>query len=331
MTKWPWRRDAEPWEREFPAECSEDDVYHCFRLLLGRPPSAAEWPGHRARVGDQLQRVVADYLSSREFKNRALLAPADDEYVRLELPQFQLYVQAHDAAVGQPLRATQQYEPHVCTAIRSVLRPGMIFLDVGANIGFFTMFAASLVGSTGRVFAVEPFQSNLKLLYLNAQLNGFAHVTILPFAASDESCLLAFDNVASNGQVSPLRPDLAFLLDTTLVYGARLDDALREVASVDVIKIDVEGAEYRALRGARALLERSRPTIVSEFSPPALSAVSGVNGETYLQLLLLDEGYVLDVLAHDGPPIACGRDIGRVMRAFEQAGVDHIDIVARPA
>ena len=330
MTKWPWRRDAEPWEREFPAECSEDDVYHCFRLLLGRPPSAAEWPGHRARAGDQLQRVVADYLSSREFKNRGLLAPADDEYVRVELPEFHLYVPAHDAAVGQPLLATRQYEPHVCAALRRALRPGMTFIDIGANIGFFTMFAAAIVGAAGRVFALEPFQSNLKLLYLNAQLNGFAQVTILPFAASDEPRLLAFDNVASNGQVSPLRPDLAFVLGTTLVYGARLDDALREVGTVDVIKIDVEGAEYRALRGATALLARSRPTIVSEFSPPALAGVSGVDGETYLRLLLLDEAYVLDALPGEGAPLECGRDVGRVLRAFERSGVDHIDIVARP-
>src|SRR5262245_45011151 len=173
MMKWPWRHGAEPWQREFPAECTADDVYHCFRLLLGRPPSAAEWPGHSARVGDQLQRVVTDYLSSREFKNRGMLALAYDEFIRVELPEFQLVVQAHDAAVGRPLHATRQYEPHVCAALRRVLRPGMTFLDIGANVGFFTMLAASAVGATGRVFAVEPFQSNLKLLYLNAQLNGF--------------------------------------------------------------------------------------------------------------------------------------------------------------
>jgi hypothetical protein len=56
-----------PWKRDFPDICTEEDVYHCFRLLLGRPPTAAEWPGHRAQVGSDLQRTVTDYLSSREF------------------------------------------------------------------------------------------------------------------------------------------------------------------------------------------------------------------------------------------------------------------------
>jgi FkbM family methyltransferase len=207
----------------------------------------------------------------------------------------------------------------------------MTFLDIGANIGFFAMLAAKAVGPTGRVFAVEPFQNNVKLLYLRARANGFEHVDILPFAASDRGGLLAFDNMDSNGWTTEPRAELRFVLTTTLVYGARLDDVLRDVARVDAIKIDVEGAEYRALRGSRQLLERSRPAIFSEFSPPALELVSGVDATTYLQMLLIDHHYGLETLNFDGTATACGRDCARVIRAFEQSGVDHIDIVARPA
>jgi FkbM family methyltransferase len=329
-----WRPDGErtlnAWERPFPNTCTEDDLYHCFRLLLGRPPSAAEWAGHRVFVGCEIGRVVSDYLSSREFKNRGLLAPPTDEYSAVDLSDFQLYVPINDATVGQHIFQSKTYEPHVTAAIRRALGPGMIFVDIGANIGFFTILGAHLVGANGRVYAFEPYQLNVKLLYASAKLNGFEHIAVFPFAASDGEGLLAFDNVGSNGQVTTPHADLPSVLDTTLVYGARLDTVLRDVARVDVIKVDVEGAEYRALHGGRELLARSRPTIFSEFSPPAITALSNVDAQTYLGLLLIDEHYVIDALNVDGSVTECGRDVARVVRSFEQSGVDHIDILARP-
>jgi FkbM family methyltransferase len=331
MSIWPSRRSPAPWTLPFPETCTEEDIYYCFRLLLGRPPTAGEWSGHCSRVGRALPEVLAGYLSSREFKNRDLFGVLEADHVLINLPDFDLYVSAADGAVGGPILRQRAYEPHVTAAVRAALQPGMTFLDIGANIGFFTLLAARAVGPTGRVVAVEPFQSNLKLLYLSARANRFEHVDILPFAASDRSGLLAFENVDSNGRIFEPRAELRFLLTTTLVYGARLDDVLRDVARLDAIKIDVEGAEYRALRGTRQLLERCRPTIFSEFSPPALEVVSGVDATTYLQLLLIDQHYGLETLNFDGTVTACGRDCARVIRAFEQSGVDHIDIVARPS
>jgi FkbM family methyltransferase len=331
--RWTKRRAAvttDPLQRPFPRACTPDDVYHCFRLLLGRPPSATEWPGHQAFVGREIEQVVRTYLSSREFKNRNLLAAPTDDYVLLDLADFQLYVPAQDVVVGAPLLHHKTYEPHVSAAIRATLRPGMTFVDIGANIGFFTMLGAHLVGPTGRVFAFEPYQLNVKLLFLSAQLNGYAHVRVFPFAASNAEGLLAFDNVGSNGHVTAPLPDLSSVLVTTLVYAAKLDAVLHDVAHVDAIKIDVEGGEYRALQSGRELLARSRPVIFSEFSPPALAALSAVDGETYLRLLLIDQHYVIDTLAVDGSVTECGRDVGGVMRAFEESGIDHIDIVARP-
>jgi FkbM family methyltransferase len=334
MTKWLGRRDADvplnPWERPFPSTCTEEDVYHCFRLLLGRPPLAVEWPGHQLAVGGALDRVVSDYLSSAEFKSRGLLAAPTDDYALLDLNGFRLHVPVHDTAVGKHIMHAKTYEPHVSAVLRDALRPGMSFVDIGANIGFFTMLAAHLVGPSGRVYAFEPYQLNVKLLYLSARVNAFEHISVFPFAASDAEGLLAFDNVGSNGHVTTPRADLSSVLTTTLVYAARLDAVLRDVPRVDVIKIDVEGTEYRALRGGVELLARSRPTIVSEFSPPAIAALSGVDGESYLRLLLIDESYAIDALHGDGTVTECGRDLGRVMRSFEQSGVDHIDIVARP-
>lgn len=324
------RLPAEPWNQVYVEQCTETDVYSCFRLLLGRQPSRQEWPWHRNHAGQKLSEVVALYVSSREFKNRSLITWSDADYELVDLPNFRMYVSASDIAVGRHILAVRAYEPHVTRHMMETLRPGMVFVDVGANIGYFTLLGAHLIGPLGKVIAFEPFQSNVKLLYLNAALNGYSQVAIHPFAVADRNGLLAYDNTASNGVISEPRPELGFLQSTTLVPAVRLDDLLGTADRIDAIKLDIEGAEYRALEGAARVLRTHRPHIYSEFSPPALSAVSGATAEAYLQRLLVDEGYCIDVLDRDGTVASCGRDLSKVIEWFERDGTDHIDVLARP-
>jgi FkbM family methyltransferase len=319
-----------PWEISFEQECSEEDIYYCFRLLLGRNPSPGEWPGHRNLAGGSLAHVVSIYLSSREFKDRTWKGVADSEHVLVDLGHARMYVSPEDAAIGGAIFC-KNFEPHVTQAVRDSLRPGMTFLDIGANIGYFSLLASSGVGSQGQVICFEPSPYNLKLLYLNAAINGRTNIRIYPFAAADHSSLVAYDSSGSNGMISPARADLSALLATTLVYTARIGDVLSDLDRLDVIKIDVEGAEHLALSGGANLLRKFRPTIFSEFSPPALQSVSRVSAETYLQLLLPDESYSLAIVELDGRLTPCGRDLGAVVRCFEQSGLDHIDIRAAPA
>jgi FkbM family methyltransferase len=318
-------------ERALPPTCTEDDLYFCFRLLLGRAPSPEEFAGHRVRIGRDLSTVVAEYLASREFKSRDLLGTVAGDHMLLRLPDFDIWLSPSDSAFGAPIIKQNDYEPHVAAALRASLRPGMTFLDVGANIGYFTLLAARLVGAGGRVLAIEPFQQNVKLLVQSLRSNRFDHVEIFPIAASDRAELLTFDNVGSNGQVFTLPTEARMLMATTVVYGMRLDDVLRDVVHVDVVKIDIEGAEHRAVAGARRLLERWRPIILSEFSPPGLAAVSAIDARSYLEALLIDDGYRLEILNYDGTSAPCGRDPSSVIDHFERSGVDHIDIVARPS
>jgi hypothetical protein len=156
---------TDPARTDFVKHATKQDIYYCFRLLLGRNPNPEEWPGHLGRAGKHLTNVVSAFVTSREFCGPGML---DQTYLGeielLNLPGFQLYVSREDLGVGFPLLWTGAYEPEIGTVFRRRVKPGMAVLDIGANIGYFTMISASIVGPSGTDVAVEPNPGNVKLL-----------------------------------------------------------------------------------------------------------------------------------------------------------------------
>ena len=170
---------------------------------------------------------------------------------------------------------TGRYEPNEFLWLSRVLKPGSTFVDVGANLGIYTLFAAHRVSASGRVISIEPSTREMEALRGNVELNSIKNVSLVNVAVSDHDggveLLIASARHAGHNTVG------AFGYDTQLekrekVRVARLDDILESasVKRVDVIKMDIEGAELAALRGATATLERSRPTLVLELSDRAL-------------------------------------------------------------
>jgi len=128
-----------------------------------------------------------------------------------------------------------------------LVRPGMVCWDVGANVGFYTLLFAELVGPQGKVFAFEPLGRNVDLLRRHVEINGYRNVRIFPCALADFDGEVSFDpgpnpSIGRIAPSGPLRVPCA-RADTLLATG--------EVEAPDVIKIDVEGAEAAVLRGAR--------------------------------------------------------------------------------
>jgi hypothetical protein len=107
-----------------------------------------------------------------------------------------------------------------------------------------------------------------------------------------------------------------------------LDDFLRDTERIDVIKIDIEGGELRALQGMSALIERHRPVIVSEFAPTMIERQSGVNGEAYLQALQ-ECGYDLHAIGPEKIHMPA-QSSAEIMAYYFQAGGNHIDLIAFP-
>lgn len=316
-------------EAAFNTITSEGDVFNCFRLILGRLPKREEWTRHSMAAGHDLSTVVRPYLNSLEFANRGMMqekSTGDIELVTLD--EFSIYVSPGDLAVGAVIQQTRNYEPHISNEFRRVLRPGMTVLDVGANIGYYTMLAASAVGKEGCCLAVEPNVHNVKLLAASKEVNGFECINIFQGAATNQWGLLYLNTSHSNGVISRATGKIGELMSREIVMGMKLDNLLGGLHRLDVIKIDVEGAEHLALSGAIGAIERFKPIIFSEFSPPAMPGISGVSPEVYLGLFL-ERGYEISVLSPDSKA-DCRKDASKVMDLFKVSGTDHIDILAMP-
>ena len=220
----------------------------------------------------------------------------------------------------------RNYEPEVSSVFARKLRPGMHVLDIGANIGYYTFLAASIVGPSGKVWAIEPNSKNVAFLLATRARNGFGHIEIIQAAASDRWEVLSLDTANSNGTA---RPSVGVVPANFVnpVMALPLAACLPSNESLDVIKIDVEGAEGKAMRGMLALIERHRPVIFSEFTPSALLSMSGMSPREYLELFT-SRNYSLAVLEHSGPRAMTVDAL--LEHAAAVASDSHLDILLEP-
>jgi FkbM family methyltransferase len=192
---------------------------------------------------------------------------------------------APDVALGG-----ETYEAETITWLRGVLKPGMTAVDVGANVGQISLEMAQLVGPTGRVVAIEPSPGNVRFLRAHVAANGFNDRVIVVEAAcsAGESGELVLevasgdlDSIQNGPQLKSLglkRNPLHIGKPSTevRVLTRSLDSLCDELGlSVDVLKVDVEGAEVEVFSGARACLSRFRPRIIFGFHPFAFENPAG--------------------------------------------------------
>jgi len=169
----------------------------------------------------------------------------------------------------------EEYEPEV-HFLEKLVGPGEVFVDAGANCGVYTTAAAHCVGPTGKVLAFEPGEGSLAMLKRNVALNCFSHVRVFPLALSDTAGiarLYAHDHGASSFTLGRTKEGerLSFTIETITLDAVLAREAIDRV---DVIKMDVEGAEELILRGATALFERCRPRVIFEINPPAIARLN---------------------------------------------------------
>jgi FkbM family methyltransferase len=219
-----------------------------------------------------------------------------EDVIALRVRDLTLLLDRADVAVSRRIIEDRVYEPHLTPVFDHYCKPGMTVVDIGANLGYYTLLASRAVGPEGRVIALEPNSENCRLLLLSALMNDAGNVDLLPVALDDHRGWSHFSAaLGTNGCFLSGGPALAdgrgFVVPTFT-----LDELVD--GPVDLIKIDVEGAEFRVMSGARRTITTHRPIVITEFSCHMLPAVSGCAPGAYLSWFT-DLGYRVFVVSRN--------------------------------
>jgi FkbM family methyltransferase len=205
-------------------------------------------------------RVLLETVS-REH-SRALYLGKETLLCRV-LGKYLMYADAQETGITPHLAMDGYWESWITLALARTVQPGWHCLDVGANHGYYTLVMADGAGSSGRVLPVEPTPRLADLLRQTLDVNGFPHVEVVAKAASDA------DGQTLQLVVPPRRSMNARLVDTVgpdeeavSVESVTIDSLTRDWPRVDLIKIDVEGAEEQVWLGMQETIARQRDLVV---------------------------------------------------------------------
>ena len=299
---------------------THDEVIWGYRYILGREPESDAVVRAHAMAANDVAAFRKALLLSEEFAGlsfqvhqpcwvaapvlngtRLMCIDLSDRYVSLGCLQ--------DA-----------YEKIETRFIRGVLKAADVFVDVGANVGWFTMLASTIIGKKGRIHAFEPRRPIVDYLQRTVVLNGLSEViTVYPIGLSNEAkteTLIWNSSSDNGGSASFGRGDASPEMACQTIEVQPLDSL--NLGHVDVIKIDVEGAEPLVLEGAKKTIERDRPIILTEILPTQLKRVSDSSPQDLIDFFLSKNyrGYVLD-------HVRCGENI-RTFREVWERGVVNI-------
>ena len=212
----------------------------------------------RSRLGPLAGRVVSNVVATKD-------APP--------------LVQGHKMALAAPGRyppaamALNRYEAGTTALFQRLIHPGMVVIDIGAHVGYYSLLAARQAGPTGKVYAFEPEPENHRLLLGNIQRNGYINVTALRQAVSNRVGPTAlFLTALDNGRHSAYRqglPESGVIEVSATTLDVFLDTVSRP--RVGLVKVDVEGGEMDVLDGMGRLLQESPSLkLIMEYSPTLL-------------------------------------------------------------
>jgi FkbM family methyltransferase len=242
-----------------------------------------------------LWRVLRPYDVRRREVEASLIDAVDDGYgavrgeaarvpppiagmdvVEVDTPIGSFVLDRKDTLVRPAIEAARSWDYDVASLIERSLKPGMRFLDVGANLGYFTVLGSRLVGPNGSVVAVEPDPNNLQLLRANLWRNGCSNVRVLPLAADSRRGHISLVIFPEGGAATEVTRDAARYeadarvevedIGRIMAPTAPLDDLV--VPPVDVIKMDTQFTEHEVIEGLLDTIAASPDLlIISEFGP----------------------------------------------------------------
>ena len=279
------------------------------RWLIARAPGpgaayAAWWAPAAPKLGPRPGWGFAEeYYEQRQWlacRRGALWEAARDNNLVVPLSVPWLAGTTVDVTLGNDnslcLYVCGSFEPNEFNFLDRLLKPGMVFVDVGANDGYYTLFASRRVGPGGRVVSVEPSSRERGHLERNLARNGTGNVEIVPAAlgasAGHADLHLAHGAHSGHNTLGRFAHDSVVSAGVERVPLETLDAVVTRLRlpRIDVVKIDVEGGEANVIAGARTMLAAMRPVLMVEVNDGALRA-QGSSEAALLEMLRGELGY----------------------------------------
>lgn len=199
---------------------------------------------------------------------------------------FSIFISPKNGFIDEHIYLYGTYEPHILDLIAKYLKKGDVFVDVGANIGQHSMFAASIVGNSGKVYSFEPIPYIYNQLLDSVKINHFesivdAYNIALGEEGKTETLHIETNNVGGSSIIGPHGKD-----NKEIIINIKKGDAmLGNIKHINMVKIDVEGYEYEVLAGMQKTLAIHKPIIILEFSGQLYFSRGNNNGDKIISLL----------------------------------------------
>lgn len=259
----------------------------------------------------KIYNVMIKVPALKQIANK-LIKSAIPDY--LETDEWKLILDKDDVAMSGYL-VLGSYEPETIKHFKDSLKEGATAVDIGTNIGYYTIIAGKKIGPRGKVFAYEPNRDSFNLLKQNIEINNFCNVTPVNIALSDslgKRVLYFGDNKCTHSFADNRKTG-----KNEIVATDTLDNSLKKYGSpkIDVLKMDIEGAEILALEGMAETIKRSPGlAIFTELYPKAIRRL----GRSPVEFLekMRDFGFSISVIDEDRKDLVALNDFESFVSNF---------------
>lgn len=260
---------------------SDHDRGRLERIETDHKELLAHLDAFQKLTADSHNRMALELAELRRHSHPPVLS-AGDRVLVTEVDGFIVGVPGGEWRLAAHHAFRGVLEPGTTRVFRSLVKPGMVVVDVGANIGMYTLHAARLLGGQGKVYSFEPAPLTFEILKDNVQVNGFLELGVIELnqaAVTDKAGIAKLATFSNNSGHNTLFCG-AEHRQWVEVRTVSLDQVLKALTHVDVVKIDAEGAEPLILRGMKETIARNPDIhILLEFAPEHLRRAGVEPGE----------------------------------------------------
>ena len=260
------------------------------------------------KISQFLYSIISSVIGGKGFSKYKIIRKGK-KFAENNIHASHVSVQGHemylDSSDSLRLSTNGVFEPYTTEVIKQNISNGDIVMDIGANIGYFTLIMAKGIRENGKVFSFEPEPKNFELLKKNVEINNYSNVILEKKAIGNKTGIAKLyladrkNNIFYSGMHRIFRSDLVSQISNPVSINIiKLDDYLQDLKSIKkirLIKIDVEGAEFDVLKGMSKMLDENKGIkIVMEFSSENLEDY-GSNPSDVMDFLI-NKGFKLSII-----------------------------------